>query len=79
MSDNGGGADRTRVNRLFVIFMVALTLILVFPIYGVANRVEPYVLGMPFSLAWIVFWTLVEFIVLILFFRWEYSSGRGDD
>ncbi len=28
------------------------------------NSIEPYVLGLPFSLAWVVAWVLLTFVVL---------------
>ena len=33
------------------------------------NRIEPYVLGLPFSLAWNVFWVVLTFFVLAAFHR----------
>lgn len=48
-------------------------LAMVFPIYSVANRVEPFVLGMPFSMFWIVLWIGVEFVGMIAAYLWEYQ------
>ena len=31
------------------------------------NRVEPFVLGVPFSLAWVVGWVLASFVALALY------------
>ena len=31
------------------------------------NRIEPYVLGLPFSLAWIVLWVLLSLAALVLY------------
>ncbi|HEY8531444.1 MAG TPA: hypothetical protein VIL08_04270 [Limnochorda sp.] len=50
-----------------------LLLVLIFPVFAVANRVQPMILGLPFSLAWIVFWLVVEFIGVIAFYRAEYG------
>lgn len=33
------------------------------------NRIEPFVLGLPFSLAWNVFWVGLTFVVLAVFHR----------
>jgi len=49
-------AHSGRLTGAFVCFMVAITLVMIFPIYGFGNQVEPYVLGMPFSMFWVVFW-----------------------
>jgi len=31
------------------------------------NSIEPYVLGLPFSLAWVVGWVILTLLVLTLF------------
>ena len=55
--------------------LVCLTA-LVWPVYDLAaNRLEPYVLGLPFSLAWIVGWALLTFIVLVGY----YLATEGRD
>jgi hypothetical protein len=41
-------------SKAFAIFTAIMVLVMIFPVYGIANRVEPMVLGMPFSLFWIV-------------------------
>ena len=47
-------AHSGRLTGAFVCFTVAITLVMIFPIYGFGNKVEPYVLGMPFSMFWVV-------------------------
>lgn len=37
-----------------LIYFIAILLGTVWPIYLIGNRVEPYVLGIPFSMFWIV-------------------------
>jgi len=42
---------------------------LTWPVYDVlGNHVDPLVLGVPFSLAWIVGWALATFVVLSGYF-----------
>lgn len=48
-------------------------MLLIFPVFAVANRVQPMILGLPFALAWIVFWVGVEFVGVILFYWAEYG------
>ena len=61
------------LERRFAVFSLVLLLVLIFPVFAVANRVQPMILGLPFSLAWIVFWLVVEFIGVIAFYRAEYG------
>lgn len=64
---------RGKLERRFALFSLALLLVLIFPVFAVANRVQPMILGLPFSLAWIVFWIALEFIGVIAFYRAEYG------
>lgn len=60
--------------RAFVVFTIAMAVVMVFPVFALGNRVEPFVLGLPFSMAWVIFWIGVEFIGLIVFFRYEHGA-----
>jgi hypothetical protein len=52
-------------NALFSIFVVGCVGALTWPGYAwFGNRIEPYVLGLPFSLAWVVGWVVLGFLVL---------------
>ncbi len=55
-------------NRLLAAYFVVAAVGLVWPGYAlIGNRVEPFVLGMPLSLAWNVGWVLLTFTVLSVF------------
>jgi hypothetical protein len=41
------------------------------------NRVTPYVLGMPFLLAWVVTWILLSALIMALIFRFD-AANRED-
>jgi hypothetical protein len=57
----------------FLLFLLAVTWPGMLPF----NRIEPLVLGLPFSMVWIALWVLASFFVLVLVDRIE-SRGRGD-
>ncbi len=63
--------ERKALGFVAVLGIVCL-LALMFPFYSLGNRVEPFVLSLPFSMFWIVFWIAVEFTGFILAYRWEY-------
>lgn len=56
-------------------FYVLLFVAVIWPIYPLFATIEPRVLGMPFSLTYVVVALLLSFFVLLGFYRWE--EGRG--
>ncbi|HEX2728661.1 MAG TPA: DUF3311 domain-containing protein [Rubrobacteraceae bacterium] len=43
-----------------------------------ANRVEPFVLGMPFILFWIVMWVVLTSGIMGLIYRLDPANREGD-
>ncbi len=64
---------RGNITRPYILFVVALFLLMIFPLYGMANRVFPLILGLPFGLFWVVFLEALAFVVLCGFYRYEYG------
>lgn len=56
---------RRRFQTVFIVVMGLAFLPTIFPVFAVANRVEPFVLGLPFSFFWVVAWILVVFSLLV--------------
>lgn len=64
--------DNRRAPRLaFLGVTIGSGLALIWPIYPLAGHIRPYVLGLPFSFAWVVGWLVVMFVALALLFRTE--------
>ena len=36
-----------------------------------ANRVEPYVLGLPFALFWVTLWVLLTALIMAVIYRFD--------
>lgn len=53
----------------FIAVVAAAGLALIWPVYPSVAGVRPYVLGLPFSLAWVVGWLGVVFVALVLLYR----------
>ncbi len=45
------------------------------PIYPFFSRIRPLILGMPFSLAYLVFLVVVSFLVMLGLYTWERKRG----
>lgn len=58
----------------FVLFVAAVT----WPGMVPFNRIEPLVLGLPFSMVWIAGWVLASFFVLVLI-DWAEGLTRGEE
>ena len=41
------------------------------------NSIEPYVLGVPFSLAWVILWVLLTFLALVTYHSLGELSEQG--
>ena len=61
------------IKLLLCIPFIGLTFMLPF-----ANRIEPYVLGMPFLLFWIAFCMVLSSILLMIIYKLDPDNQRGD-
>lgn len=59
---------RKRFQTVFIVVMVLAFLPTIFPIFSVANRVEPFVFGLPFAFFWVVLWILIVFSLLVVMY-----------
>ncbi len=72
-------ADRRGPLLAFLAVTVISGLALIWPVYPFAGRIRPYVLGLPFSFAWVVGWLIVMFVALVLLYRTdELDNGKTD-
>jgi uncharacterized protein YggT (Ycf19 family) len=55
----------------FLVYLAALTV----PALQPFNRIEPQVLGLPLSFAWVILWVLLAWLALVL----RYLADRKGD
>lgn len=60
--------SRRRFQTIFIVVMGLAFLPTIFPVFAVANRVEPFVFGLPFSFFWVVAWILLVFSLLLVMY-----------
>ena len=59
---------------LFGLYALCCLFALTWPGYDwLGNRIEPFVLGLPFSLAWVLGWVALSFVALVIY----HSSGKS--
>ena len=74
------GSSMLRLTRIgaavfFVLFVLAVT----WPGMVPFNRIEPLILGIPFSMFWIALWVFCSFLVLVVVDRVESGARKGDE
>ena len=73
MRTAGSAPLRHRLLLGAVLLTLAAT---VWPGYLLGARIAPYVLGLPFSLIWLVLCIVVVFVALLLTFRADMRAGK---
>ena len=54
---------------LLVLYVLACLLANSWPVYAwFGNSIQPYVLGVPFSMAWVVGWVLLTFVAVAAYY-----------
>ncbi|RID86536.1 DUF3311 domain-containing protein [Peribacillus asahii] len=43
------------------------------------NRVEPFVLGMPFNIFWMAMWTVLTSVILGIMYKLDPRNQEGDE
>jgi hypothetical protein len=61
-----------------ILLFVAVFLASIWPIYPFFSRIHPIVLGLPFSLVYLIILLLFSFSVLLSLYLWESRNGRLD-
>lgn len=65
--------------------MKNIKLLLLIPFIGMclclpfANTIEPYVVGLPFLLFWIILWMILSSIVLAIVYKLDPENQGGDE
>jgi len=68
-----------RANRVFIIILSILaSLAIMWPGYPLFAGIEPLILGLPLSFAWIIFWVILMFIALLLLYFSDNKEGETD-
>ena len=58
---------KDKINLYFFLFSLFILGLLIFPVYNVGNRVDPFIFGIPFSLFWIIACILMQFVGILFF------------
>lgn len=67
-------AREAKALKFVAVLGLVCLLMMVFPFYSIVNRAEPFVMGLPFSMFWVVLWIVIEFVGFIAAYNWEYRG-----
>jgi hypothetical protein len=68
--------SRTLVRRIVVAGFLLNLVAVIWPVLGLFRSPEPFVFGLPLSMAWPVAWIVVGWVLLLCL---DYSEERGGD
>ncbi len=59
-----------RPHLLFGLYLLVCVLAVCWPGQAyIGGRIEPFILGLPFSFAWTILWVITTFLALVLYHR----------
>ena len=64
-------SKRNKIDILFLFFSLLIMLVLIFPLYSFGNIALPLVLGLPFSLFWIILCITIQFFGIVAFLFYD--------
>ena len=69
--------DKTSV--FFAVYFTVITLLVSAPgLFDWANRIEPFVLGLPFSIFWVLFMAFLSFVGFFAWYFVDANQGKLD-
>lgn len=63
--------SKERFQKVFIVVMGLVFLPTIFPVFAVANRVDPIILGLPFAFFWVVLWIAIAFSALLVLYYFD--------
>ncbi|SFE72443.1 DUF3311 domain-containing protein [Alteribacillus iranensis] len=73
--------SKKRFYTIYISVTCITFLMTIFPIFEIANRAEPIIIGLPFNFFWVVMWIVITFLaVLTLYFKDpDVDEGWGEE
>lgn len=71
-------ADERRIYGAVAALYAGIFLATMWPIYPIFSRIRPLVLGIPFSLFYLLILVFVGFFSMLALYRWEDARGKFD-
>ncbi|GLY11083.1 DUF3311 domain-containing protein [Bacillus badius] len=62
------------IKLLLIVPFIGMCLLLPF-----ANRIEPYIFGLPFLLFWIILWMVLSSAILAIVYKYDPANQGGEE
>ncbi|MBO0601555.1 DUF3311 domain-containing protein [Sporosarcina sp. E16_3] len=72
--------SKKKFTTIYIVTVTIPFLLLIFPLYEIANRAEPIIMGLPFSFFWVIIWILITFTAMLILYKVDPTkSEEGED
>ncbi|CDQ20927.1 hypothetical protein BN982_03286 [Halobacillus karajensis] len=62
---------KQRFAKIYCLSLLVPFLLMVFPLFSIGNRETPFILGLPFSVFWVIFWIIITFLLVLFLYRMD--------
>ncbi|MCA1065807.1 DUF3311 domain-containing protein [Rossellomorea sp. AcN35-11] len=63
--------SKSTFTKIYCLSLILPFLLLVFPLFSIGNRATPMILGMPFSIFWVISWIVITFLIVLVLYRMD--------
>lgn len=73
--------SKKKFNTIYIVIVTIPFLLLIFPLFELANRATPIVMGLPFSFFYIILLILLTFLGVVILYRFDpdHKLEEGDE
>ncbi|WP_226655004.1 DUF3311 domain-containing protein [Guptibacillus hwajinpoensis] len=60
--------SKKKFTTIYCLSLVIPLLLLIFPLFSLGNRSTPFIVGLPFSVFWVIAWIIVTFLIVLVMY-----------
>ncbi|MGM0751546.1 MAG: DUF3311 domain-containing protein [Bacillota bacterium] len=61
--------SKSMFTKIYCMSLILPFLLLIFPLFSIGNRATPIIMGMPFSVFWVILWIIITFLIVLVLYR----------
>ncbi|MGE6753924.1 DUF3311 domain-containing protein [Rossellomorea sp. NPDC071047] len=61
--------SKSMFTKIYCLSLILPFLLLIFPLFSIGNRATPIIMGMPFSVFWVILWIIITFLIVLVLYR----------